>query len=309
MAIFRIEHEPAGVGFFGPRHLLADNVVGCRFIQIALARLIDHHRARQCAFDGAQPPAIFARNIKHRRRPRRLHVQRFGTGRNPGPNAVAGIAARAARIERVAILGRKFVAHRLVLVEPACGKDHALACADPHFLAIVVDDGAGDPPLGVPNKVLHGAFQPQRNTLFLQREPQSARQRVAQRQPPILARFEPERPIEPIARQALGQMPPPARRAEQDDVGFVKMPVEIAKQGRRRRGIAQGLNVLAQLPTVDRQGHMGTVATGRTTRIFSMIIGVGKGLIIDLGIGPHPAQHRCGVFDKGPDVRVGDILG
>ena len=87
------------------------------------------------------------------------------------------------------------------------------------------------------------------------------------------------------------------------------MPVEIAEQACRRRSEAKGFDILAQLSPVYRQGHVRAITLGRSTRFLGMIIGIGKGLVIQFSIGRHPAQHMRSIFDIGLDIRVGNILG
>ena len=312
MAIGVVEHEPAGAGIamlaLAAGHLLADDVIGGRLVEIAFALLVDHHAAGQRPLDRAQPPAILARHVEYRRGPGRLQVHRLRAQRLSGADRIAGVAPGPTRIERIGIKRSMGIAHGLVLVEPARCQHHALARADPHDLAIAADHSAGDLALFV-NQFLQPAIEPQRHLRLVQRQPQSARQGIAQGQAAILARGEAERPVKPVPHQALRQVQPPALGPEQQDIGLVEVPVEIAEQRGRRRGEAQGPHVPAQPPPVQRQRHVGAIAGGRAAGVLGMVIGIGKGVIFDLGIGAHPAQHLGRVGHIGADVLVRHVVG
>src|SRR3546814_17614915 len=82
------------------------------------------------------------------------------------------------------------------------------------------------------DEILHRAVEPQRHPTPVERHAQPADQRIAERQAPILARPEAERPVEQIAREAFGEVKLPALLPEQQHIGFVELP----KSNTRRAG-------------------------------------------------------------------------
>ena len=159
-------------------HFLPDDMIGRRLVQIAFAFLIDHHAARQRAFDCAQTSAIFARNIKDRCCPGRVHIHRFGAHRSSGADAVASVARNAAGINGIFIQRRAGIAHFLVLVETAGGEHHALARADPHFFACVPDDRSGDLALFA-DQIDQRTVEPDGNIALVECKAQPTKQGIA----------------------------------------------------------------------------------------------------------------------------------
>ena len=113
-----------------------------------------------------QPPAILAGNIKDRRGPGGLHVERIGANRRSRADAVAGIAACPTRVIGIAIKRRILIAHHLVLVETTGGENNALLRSDTQALALMADDCTCDLAL-VADEVHQRAFEPDGNFLFI----------------------------------------------------------------------------------------------------------------------------------------------
>ena len=117
----------------------------------------------------------------------------------------------------------------------------------------------------------------------------STRQGIAQRQPSVLAAFEPEWPIKPIAGKAFGEVPPPSLLPEEQDIGLIKMPIEIAEQTGRWTGETERFNVATQGLAINGKRHVRAVSRRTAPRIFSVIIGVGEGAIGDVAMRAQPA--------------------
>ena len=100
------------------RHLLTDNVIAGRFVEIALALPVDHDAARQRALDRAEAPAILAGHEEDGRGPGRMQVQRVGADRLAGEKSVTLIATHAARIKGIAIKRRIPLAQSPALSKP-----------------------------------------------------------------------------------------------------------------------------------------------------------------------------------------------
>ena len=142
--------------------------------------------------DGGEPPRL---------------VEQVGRAADllPCPDAVAdgrGIAEAPVLLEH-----RKMLPAPLhVVVESAGRKDHAAACADAPRSAIALDHRADDRAVDVGDQLRHRRVQPQRDAMFLHRQPETRSQRLSDRRHPVTEHPRPEHPPDQL--QQDGFTPP-----------------------------------------------------------------------------------------------------